>query len=707
LNFDNYINHLFQKDYLDAIELVSKEILENSSESQLTLEHFELGTGNSKFKNILLIDSNNSGFKSKIEIFYEVFYEKIRKTINDNRNESIKIYNNLYFIDYLSAIDYKEFNLNIDSYMITIKINSVDYLVMIINNSKKLEIDESQLILKLKLIKHLFDSHLTSKKAEFYDKESDNLIHTKNTINDYFSKISNNLPGFVYQFQLNQDNTFSLPFTGEKIKDVFGVSREDAYLDINNVFNVIHPDDYKRVIFSIEESAKHLTVWKIQFRVVVNGNEEWVDGEARPELKPNGVILWNGYITLISDLIKLQQKIEESESYKNSILNAINSSVIVSVADTKGRITTVNKSFIEISKYSKEDIIGKDHNIVNSGYHPKEFWYEMWKVIRSGNSWRSEVKNKAKDGTYYWVDTVINPIFDSQNNIREFLSIRYDITSKKNAEIELIKLNKDLEKIVEERTVELRKAVYELDAKNDNLLNAQYELTNALKFKDQFLAIIAHDIKNTLTAISLSSDLIINYFDKMNREKIIAKSIDIKNTSILLSELLNEILIWSGSQSGNLEISIVKQDIVPMLLNLIKLYNLHNNSNFETNINLNTSYVLDFDFNIVNTVVRNLLSNAIKFSGENGKIKLYINQYIDYIEITVEDNGVGMTKEQVEILLDVNKSKTGIQNSNKKGTGFGINLCIELINKHNGEFIVESTPNVGTKITIVLPITFN
>lgn len=189
----------------------------------------------------------------------------------------------------------------------------------------------------------------------------------------------------------------------------------------------------------------------------------------------------------------------------------------------------------------------------------------------------------------------------------------------------------------------------------------------------------------------------------MTKEVAISKSKDIKNTALLLSELLSELLLWSKSQSGNLEINIVHQDIVPLLDNLIKLYGLHNNPNFQTNVNLETNFILDFDYNIVSTVIRNLLSNAIKFSGDDGKISLSINKYIDYVEITVEDNSVGMTKEQINILLDINKSKKQINNSNKKGTGFGINLCIELINKHKGEFIVESTPNVGTKMTIVLP----
>jgi len=97
----------------------------------------------------------------------------------------------------------------------------------------------------------------------------------------------------------------------------------------------------------------------------------------------------------------------------------------------------------------------------------------MWRDIKKGISWRAEVRNKTKYGLYYWVDNVVNPIFDNNNNIIEYLSIRYDITQKKNAEFNLLELNKNLENLVEERTKDLSNAIKDLDQQNEELLHTQ------------------------------------------------------------------------------------------------------------------------------------------------------------------------------------------------------------------------------------------
>ncbi len=118
--------------------------------------------------------------------------------------------------------------------------------------------------------------------------------------------------------------------------------------------------------------------------------------------------------------------------------NAIQRSSIVSIADKKGNITFVNENFLTISGYSYEELIGKNHRVVNSGYHPKSFWRNMWQTITRGEIWRNRVKNKAKNGSLYWVDTFIMPFKDEEGNIVQYLSIRNDITSIKTAEEELL-----------------------------------------------------------------------------------------------------------------------------------------------------------------------------------------------------------------------------------------------------------------------------
>jgi PAS domain S-box-containing protein len=125
----------------------------------------------------------------------------------------------------------------------------------------------------------------------------------------------------------------------------------------------------------------------------------------------------------IQDLIAVQQ--------------AIDINIIMSVTNKRGIITVVNKRFCEISQYSEDELVGKSHNVINSGYHPKAFFTSMSKTISSGKTWHAEIKNKAKDGSFYWVDTVIVPVCDSSGQVQQYLSLRVVITDKKEADAAL------------------------------------------------------------------------------------------------------------------------------------------------------------------------------------------------------------------------------------------------------------------------------
>lgn len=184
----------------------------------------------------------------------------------------------------------------------------------------------------------------------------------------------------------------------------------------------VHPDDVDSTLKEIEK---------------LRNSSKTIHFENRCRKKDGNYLhlIWNatfipvsGKLYAIARDITGQKKVEKEVSdYKY----ALDESTIVAITDSKGIINYVNNNFCKISKYSREELIGKDHRILSSGHHPKEFIQDLWVTITNGKVWKNDLKNKAKDGTYYWVDTTIVPILGQDGKSFEYMAIRSDITERK------------------------------------------------------------------------------------------------------------------------------------------------------------------------------------------------------------------------------------------------------------------------------------
>lgn len=216
-----------------------------------------------------------------------------------------------------------------------------------------------------------------------------------------------------------------------------GLSKYSEAELIGESYSMLNPD-YTAKTF-IEEVTMTVTegkVWQRQLQAFAkDGSPYWVHATIVPIYDENGEI-----IQFISLDIDVTAKVLTNRPYKRTVENLLNiehaldqSSVVV-ITNRQGVITYVNDKFCKLSQYSSDELVGQTHQIVNSGFHPKSFFKDMWQTIGDGAIWQGEVQNRAKDGTYYWVNTTIVPFLDSKGRPYQYISIRTDITDCKETE---------------------------------------------------------------------------------------------------------------------------------------------------------------------------------------------------------------------------------------------------------------------------------
>ncbi len=354
------------------------------------------------------------------------------------------------------------------------------------------------------------------------------------------------------------------------------------------------------------------------------------------------------------------------------------SPVSIIITDLKGNIEYANPQFTRITGYTYEEFIGQNPKILKTGHTSREEYQELWKTIHNGNIWEGEFLNKRKDGTTYWESATISPIKDHEGKIINFLAIKEDITERK----------KDREQLVE-------------TAQNLKKANAT---------KDKFFSILAHDLRSPMGNIMQLSNLVYqnyNSFDDENKKNYIKL---IKNLSEKTFELLENLLAWSRIQLNKIDFTPEKINIKNIAEEALDIYNENiKKKNLSIDNQITQEVFALANEESIKLVIRNLLSNAIKFTPHGGKIELNTEKIknkktgISQSKICIIDTGVGVPKDQLTKIFDIDRNFSTKGTDNEKGTGLGLILCKEFIQRNNGEIWVESTICKGSQFCFTLP----
>ena len=427
---------------------------------------------------------------------------------------------------------------------------------------------------------------------------------------------------------------------------------------------------------SIKEIALNTYTFPVLYKdkvlgVMEIGTSTLLDTKQLKFLELSNSIIASGLFTAqqseaLQDLLKASEKASMGMKQQKSAMDAHS---IVGITDVAGTITYANDKFSEVSGYSNEELVGGNHRLVNSGTYDSAFWDEMYATVSSGKIWHHPaIKNRRKDGSYYWVDTTIFPFKNEKGDVESYIAIRTDVTQNKKAAEELLLAKEGAEAAVEA--------------------------------KANFLASMSHELRTPLNGVIGMIDLVSR--GQLTKQQ--ADNIGIVNASAKsLLSLINDILDFSKIEAGKVELEYIEVDLKKELGNFAKSIAI-------TVKNHDVEFLLDVtglkhpyiyaDIGRLKQILNNLVGNAIKFTHYGNiiiKAKIDLTgENTGNLIISVQDSGIGIAQEKLTTLFDAFTQADSSTTRKYGGTGLGLSIAKKLVEIMGGELMVESTQGKGS-----------
>lgn len=341
--------------------------------------------------------------------------------------------------------------------------------------------------------------------------------------------------------------------------------------------------------------------------------------------------------------------------------------------DLKGRFFLTNRLHVKKLGFSDEaDFVGLTDFDLFSEEHARQAFNDEQQVIRTGKTISKEEKETYFDGSETWASTTKMPLRNVAGEIVGTFGISKDISMVKNTEFRLRK--------------------------------AEKKLQEANAAKDKFFSILAHDLKNPFNSLIGMSEVLVEDFVDLSENEKLEMVLKIQRTSESAYALLENLLDWSRMQQGAIPLIKKTLDLKSLTEEAIEVNQLHAyNKKIEITNKVLKGETIIADENMIRTVLRNLLSNSIKFTHQGGKVTVFSERDKKGLHIIVEDNGIGMDAETQSNLFKISEKVKTYGTNDETGTGLGLIICRDFVEKNNGVISVESKVGAGSKFRISFP----
>ena len=467
--------------------------------------------------------------------------------------------------------------------------------------------------------------------------------------NDLIAEL-NALPQFIY--------------VNRSFKTLLGYNPEE--LINTNPFSIVHPDDEARLNNMLQGVFKNKNQFSAEFRAKTkNDGWKWLESIGNLFKTSDGEYHLITIARDISERKSLKINLKDSESTTRALLNATTDLLLL--IDINYTVLMLNQPMAESMGYKANEIINKNlFQFINTSTHAsRKARFE--EVLNTGKPLRFEDMDNGK-----YFDNIFTPVFDEEKHVSKIAVFAHDITLQKQAE------------------EKFKRQTLELEQLSAN--------------KDKFFSIVMHDLKSPFNGLLGFCDVLNEDFDFLTKEEIRLYINHIRSGTKNVYSLIENLLAWSRLQTGKVEFEPEPLDIAEEVDNIFSLLSgnaFRKNINFEHQIPAKT--LVFCDHNMLHSILQNLISNALKFTNIGGQIVVSSQTMPGFVVISIADSGVGMSKEIIGKLFRIDKQYSTPGTNNEQGTGLGLVLCKELIEKNGGQISVESKIGVGSRFIFTLP----